>query len=482
MKLIHIPTYVSILACTLALPAMGELEEDFADAKYLMATERDHALELFTRVVSAPGEHKDLSAQALVFMGDIYRVLGVPKHAETSYNRVLKEFSDQKAPVPDAHLGMGETYRMSQEWQKALEWFQKAVPQATGIEAKLLIAYQRVAEAHENLKQVPEAIGAYETLLKIGGLLATTRNSALNQLALLYSRANDAEKAIQTYERVVSENSQAPPATAILALKEIAKLRRKQGKFDEAVTAYRRLIILEPLPNPTYITYLNQPTVAAATVATYLNYLNALVAQKEIVITYLEAGKYDDAVRAAVAFMNVTRMAAAAFSVGVETVGWTLKAREGNLVLANTFIQFQNLGPAGTDGKKGTGDDLTSPLPVPVKTKANEKIPEILAEAISEIPPRESNQHRQRGFLALYGEAPLSALKEFRAAYRECEVHQAKVKAAVDDIGVAVAALEGHSTEAQPVFVYQQHGPAGPDGKIGTADDLKDPLLKYLAQ
>jgi len=125
MKLIHIPTYVSILACTLALPAMGELEEDFADAKYLMATERDHALELFTRVVSAPGEHKDLSAQALVFMGDIYRVLGVPKHAETSYNRVLKEFSDQKAPVPDAHLGMGETYRMSQEWQKALEGFRR---------------------------------------------------------------------------------------------------------------------------------------------------------------------------------------------------------------------------------------------------------------------------------------------------------------------------------------------------------------------
>jgi len=482
MRATHKLPHALLLLSAVASPAMGDVVQDFADAKAMIAKERDHALEMLKRVVSAPDVQKEMLAQALVMIGDTYRALGAPRHAMASYERVLNEIPGQKESVLNAHLGMGETYRVTQDWQKALESFRKAVPLAASDQTKLASAYQRIAETHEDLKQIPEAAGAYETLLKAQDLSATTRSAALNRLAGLYIRAGLTEKAVATYERVVSENSEATVATAILALKEIAKARRRQGKHEDAVSAYRRIIVLEPVPNPTYIAYLNRPSLAVTQIAQYLNYQNAMMAQKEIAVTYLEAGKYDEAARSAVAFMNVTRMAPPAFALGVETVGWALKARHGNLALANQFIQYQNLGPAGKDGKRGTEDDLKSPLPAPIQTKTAEEIPQILAEAISRIPARDPEQHRERGLLALYGGAPLAALKEFRAAYRKCEVGQAKVKAAVDDIAVAVAALEGHSAQAQPIFDYQQYGPAGPDGKTGTADDLKDPLLKYLAK
>ena len=40
--------------------------------------------------------------------------------------------------------------------------------------------------------------------------------------------------------------------------------------------------------------------------------------------------------------------------------------------------------------------------------------------------------------------------------------------------------LSGDPKIGDVYMAFQEHGEAGPDGKEGTADDLQNPVLKYL--
>ena len=40
----------------------------------------------------------------------------------------------------------------------------------------------------------------------------------------------------------------------------------------------------------------------------------------------------------------------------------------------------------------------------------------------------------------------------------------------------ALRLLDGHGRRAEAFVLYQQYGPAGPDGQRGTPDDVADPL------
>ena len=44
------------------------------------------------------------------------------------------------------------------------------------------------------------------------------------------------------------------------------------------------------------------------------------------------------------------------------------------------------------------------------------------------------------------------------------------------DIAIGLKALNGTPVGMDAFVAFQRYGPNGPDGKPGTADDLKDPL------
>ena len=53
-----------------------------------------------------------------------------------------------------------------------------------------------------------------------------------------------------------------------------------------------------------------------------------------------------------------------------------------------------------------------------------------------------------------------------------------RLAAAIQKVAAALKAVDKNLGRANRFILYQKHGPAGEDGKPGTADDLKDPLAK----
>jgi hypothetical protein len=49
-----------------------------------------------------------------------------------------------------------------------------------------------------------------------------------------------------------------------------------------------------------------------------------------------------------------------------------------------------------------------------------------------------------------------------------------------DMILIGVRAVRGHSVGLDAFYNFVNYGPAGPDGKPGTADDLADPFAALL--
>jgi len=155
-----------------------------------------------------------------------------------------------------------------------------------------------------------------------------------------------------------------------------------------------------------------------------------------------------------------------------------LKALDGNLVRANAYMAFQKFGPAGPDGRTGTGDDLTDRM-------ANENLPPLppdVLKALETITADEGGdaaayQLRGFGYLAL-GEYE-KAFDQLRVAYVMVEPGRNRVTI-MENIAAAIKAFDGNAVRAKQYLLFQTNGAAGSDKKPGTADDLEDPFPAIL--
>lgn len=133
------------------------------------------------------------------------------------------------------------------------------------------------------------------------------------------------------------------------------------------------------------------------------------------------------------------------------------------------FLEYQRYGPLGRDGRPGTDDDLKDPLAEVPLSKAAPlgKLDKLLTGA----GPLEHSlrlsvcmQHRR------FDMALVEALAAYRAATGE------KLTNEIYQVATVLKAADGHLLRANRYLMFQKLGPAGKDGKPGTADDLADPL------
>jgi hypothetical protein len=87
-----------------------------------------------------------------------------------------------------------------------------------------------------------------------------------------------------------------------------------------------------------------------------------------------------------------------------------------------------------------------------------------------------------------YGQARQKALECLRAGQKEkaleaakmqfilCPLESTSTELAMSSVKQMLTALDGNDARAKQFEEYAKLGPAGPDGKRGTADDLKDPV------
>lgn len=154
------------------------------------------------------------------------------------------------------------------------------------------------------------------------------------------------------------------------------------------------------------------------------------------------------------------------------------KALDFNLGRANRFLRYQRFGASGVDGKPGTDDDLQDVLRA-VKPLGDEKRSAVYAAAL-EGQGDDRAAYRRRARLYLYMEEPAKAFEALKTAFVLCPPTETELQSAVDDLTGLVVRLTRSTTLADSVVKYVMYGADGPDGRPGTADDLRDPTAEIL--
>ena len=192
----------------------------------------------------------------------------------------------------------------------------------------------------------------------------------------------------------------------------------------------------------------------------------------------IDAGQADEALAAAKVAYAVAPNTEQEVTKAVDLVMLALKARYGTLAVANRYADFQAFGPNGKDGKTGTEDDLRDPL-ADVHVSLPSEADALFKKTLDGLPSGLAGL-RTRGYLYLYWGKPDLALKEFAEQYRRSPMAQGEMTRAVDDLIVGLRAVTGHTLFGERFVDYQQFGPMGKDGKLGTGDDLADPVEEAL--
>jgi len=144
-----------------------------------------------------------------------------------------------------------------------------------------------------------------------------------------------------------------------------------------------------------------------------------------------------------------------------------------NVIRANQFLAYQQLGPAGKDQVTGTPDDLQNPLaavPYPVYPAREQAFAGARAAAGDS-----AGASRHRAMTYVFTGKPAEALKYFADGFRRCAAHEMGPMAS-DLVAIGVRGVRGHPADLDRYFTFLARGPTGPDGKLGTPDDVPDPF------
>ncbi|MBN2712170.1 MAG: hypothetical protein JXR97_06995 [Planctomycetes bacterium] len=160
----------------------------------------------------------------------------------------------------------------------------------------------------------------------------------------------------------------------------------------------------------------------------------------------------------------------------VMAVASAIRAQRGQVSYANQYIEFQKYGVVGKDKEVGTADDLQD-----VFVGAVFKLPESFVAGLQpEIANNEkAGEWRQTGYLKMICGDAEGALSAFKKERSHVDFTDKSVSRHVGDILAALKARDGNTFGGDNYVDFQRFGPAGRDGKVGTADDLVDPLAKY---
>ena len=156
-----------------------------------------------------------------------------------------------------------------------------------------------------------------------------------------------------------------------------------------------------------------------------------------------------------------------------------LKQIDGNVSRANALLLFAKFGKAGPDGKLGTKDDFADPLRSVSPPDAAKRDAAFKA-AMGQIPAKDWTDHVSKSLLYRLWDRPREALAELRTAFRQAPMEQGPMQQIMQATMQVLVQVTGDPGTADKYSAFQRFGPAGPDRKKGTDDDLEDPVAKAL--
>ena len=167
-----------------------------------------------------------------------------------------------------------------------------------------------------------------------------------------------------------------------------------------------------------------------------------------------------------------------ALPAAAEAVAFAFKVTDQNLARANAFLRFARYGAAGEDGKLGTTDDVKNPFDdvPPLKDEGRSKAVGDLIRGLA----RDWSGYKKMGELQIYLDQPADAFKAFKTSFQLCPMSTNELQAVTDALSGLVIRGTGDRGLADSLVQHLMFGEAGPDGRKGTADDLKDPSAEIV--
>jgi len=484
-------------------------------------------------IAASAGETPERRAKAFDGLADTYLAIGYPRLAIGTCRQAIAAFGGASEHSAAFWLRIAKIHAARDEVPEAAGVLDKAVAELDV--AKLPLQYQAglfglLASCRDQLGQDQAALAAYEKLvvLPIKGPEAA---AALAKAARLYAELQQFDKVEACLGRLDEKlGSEAVGTEAVKAYQELAGKLDAVGRPKEARALYRRMVglfvrvqihaawgalqrllegaegdagamdlvaglkddearilayedaigVLVPAALRTKRTNGLVKAYVRAELASPLEEVLGVACSRAIMEIRLREGRFGDALAAAAAAYSLTGSYgsyAASYARSVDLVSQALRARDGHLASGNAFRRYQVYGPAGPDGKLGTADDLANPL----AKAAFQPEPEIdrLFDAALAAQPSTVAGRRARGYIYLLGYKPRKALSEFKRAFALANVESTELAKTAQDIALGLKALNGTPVGMDAFVLFQRHGPAGPDGKPGTPDDLKDPLADF---
>ena len=477
-----------------------------------------------------PPERRAKGFEGLV---DTYLAIGYPRLAIDTCRQAAAAFGRESEHSATFWLRLAKIHAARDEVPEAAAVLDKALAELDV--AKLPLPQQAglfglLASCRDQLGQDQAALAAFEKLsvLPIKGPEAAT---ALAKAARLYAELQQFDKVESCLGRLDNKlDTEAVAAEALKAYQELAGKLAAVGRTKEANGLYRKMLtlfarrephacwgalqkllegadgdagaldlvaslkddeartlaceeaigVLVPAALRTKRTNDLVRAYVRAELASPLEEATGVACSRAIMDIRLREGRFDDALAAAAAAYSVTGSYASytgSYTRSVDLVCQALRARDGHLASGNAFRRYQVYGPAGPDAKLGTADDLANPL----AKAAFQPEPEIdrLFEAALAAQPSTVAGRRARGYICLLWYKPRKALSEFKRAFALANVESTELAKTAQDIASGLKALNGTPVGMDAFVAFQRYGPNGPDGKLGTPDDLKDPLADF---
>ena len=414
----------------------------------------DDAAKAAERMRQAFPQDKAVQQKAVFLQADIYREAKKDAQAQAVIQEFLKSQAEGPGAAADALRKVAEFHLKAKRYDECRQEAEKAVaadPQnAKNVSDALYLMVDAAAGADDQEKLLA-ALGRILDPKTLAGRESWQQRDLRSRYGQCLRRLKRYGEAAAHY--AACEKAETEPRAAADWCIQAADTLVEQGKYDEALRAVERVFTAYP-----------QATDAWSG------------AQRRIVEILVKKGTYDEALRAVRVCMDGSNDEKS-FADMVRLAADILRAMDKNLGRANALINYHRYGPAGEDQKAGTDDDLKDPL-AGVAYPSYPEREKAFAEARKQAGD-DTRAMRYRAFTWLYCGRPKEALRCFMDAFARASADEI-VLTANDMILIGARSARGYAVGLDAFYHFVNCGPAGPDGKPGTADDLADPFGPLL--
>jgi len=421
---------------------------------YRRQSKWDEALKAAERLRQAFPQDKDVEQTALLAQVDIYRQAKKDAAGIAKAREFLERQPQNKVGGAEARVRIAEFLLNAKQYAECQAEAAKAIDLDPQNDSRVAEALWHMQEAAWRADDVEKCLAPLGRLLE-PRYLAKRESWQQRELRQRYGQALRRMKRFDEARAhyAALEKAETDPRVASEWCQQVADTFADEGRLDDALRAYERVFVAWP------------------------DVLDSWAGvQRKIVESLVKKGALEEAIKAARVCLD-----AATDDKGladqVRLVAEIFKSMDKNLGRANALINYHRSGPDGEDGKPGTDDDLKNPLdgyPYPAYPERD--------RAFAEARKRAGDDARAMRFRALtylYSGHPKEALRCFMDAFGRCMPDELQ-QTGQDMILLGARAVRGHAVGLDGFFHFVNYGPAGPDGRLGTADDLADPFAPLL--